>query len=189
MTHSERPKAMRFTKILLLCLVLMPVQAWADIGWFIAPYVRVTPSGQRPPVRGCAVRSFQPQITADGGTWRAVEALGNICIVKVRASAATLQAIAAQHTRIPANRLDAPLSSLTTPQRNALRQIILGAGYTTAEVNARFPNLASNTLGDALRFLASRRLKPRYDQATDSIILDGPVQPTASIDDEDGAVQ
>ncbi len=177
---------------LALVIVLGSVaNSYADVAWFIAPYVRVT-SGMRPlqgVVRACALREFQAQITADGGTWRAVEALGNLCIGKVRASAATLQAIAAVHTRIPANRLDDPLSTLTAGQRSALRQIILNAGYTTAEVNAWFPNLANNTLGDALRFLASRRLKPRYEQATDTIVLDGPVQGPGDVDAVDGVVQ
>lgn len=177
--------------LLTLCiLIFWCASAWADTAWFIAPYVRVT-TAPKPPgvVRACALREFQDQIVADGGQWRAVEALGNLCIAKVRASAATIAAMAAKYTKIPASRLDDPLSSLTTAQRNALKRIILDAGYTVAEVNVRFPNLANNTLGDALRFLASRRFKPRYDQTTDTIILDGLAQPTASIDEEDGVVQ
>ncbi len=176
---------------LLACVLLAPSLAWADTAWFIAPYVRVT-SGMRLPqgvIRACALREFQAQIAADGGAWRAVEALGNLCIGKVRASAATIQAIAAKYTKVPASRLDDPLSTLTRGQRAALRQIILDAGYTLSEVNARFPNLANNTLGDALRFLASRRKKARYDQATDTIVLDGPDQPTDSIDLQDVVVQ
>lgn len=181
---------MRSISLTFCILIFWCASAWADVAWFIAPYVRVTTPPKPPGVlRACAIREFQAQILADGGQWRAVEALGNICIAKVRASTATIAAIDAKYTKIPASKLDDPLSSLTNAQRNALKQIILNAGYTMAEVNARFPNLANNTLGDALRFLASRRLKPRYDQATDTIILDGPVQPTASIDEQDGAVQ
>jgi hypothetical protein len=44
-------------------------------------------------------------------------------------------------------------------------------------------------LGDVARFIASRRLKPRYDQATDMIIVDGPVQPTGSVDAIEEAVK
>jgi hypothetical protein len=128
---------------------------------------------------------FTPAIQADGGKWSEAEVLGNQAIVKViGVTPATLSAIAAApgFTRIPLDRLDDPLSSLSTGQRTAIRNIILNAGYTLAEVNARFPNLANNTVGDALRFLATRRNKPRYDAGTDSIILDGATQACRSLD-------
>jgi hypothetical protein len=180
---------MRSISLSILVVLLWAGIAQADVAWFIAPYVRIT-IGNLPGVhRGCAVRQFHDQIKADGGKWRAAEVLGNKCLVKVSASAATLQTIAASYTRIPASRLDDPLSTLTNAQRTAIRQVILDAGYTVAEVNARFPNLANNTLGDALRFLASRRLTPRYDQSTDTIILDGAVQSTINIDTLDGVVR
>lgn len=134
---------------------------------------------------------FSAVIQADGGAWSEVEVLGNQAIVKVvGVSSATLTTIASGKgfTRVPLDRLDAPLSSLTAPQRAMLRSIILNAGYTLAEANSRFPNLANNTLGEALRFLASRRRKPRYDAATDSIVLDGAEQPCQSLDELDGAL-
>jgi hypothetical protein len=129
------------------------------------------------------MRQFTPQIHADGGAWRAIEVLGNRCLAKVRASASTLSTINAApgFVRVPLTRLDDPLSSLSPAQRTAIRNILTDAGYTMAEINARFPNLADHTLGDALRFLASRRLKPRYDAATDTIILDGPPSPTSDL--------
>lgn len=153
------------------------------MAWFLCPYKRRT----HPTLvmRYCAMDDFTSAVKADGGRWAEVEVLGNQAIVKVvGASPATLSAIAAAagFTRIPLNLLNGPLSSLTAGQRTALRDIVLSAGYTAAEVNARFPNLANNTVGDVFRFLASRRNKPRYDSSTDTIILDGAVQPCASID-------
>lgn len=157
------------------------------MAWFIAPYKRGTaypgiPGSIR---RYCIVRDLAVQIQADGGRWHAVEVLGNRAVVKVvGASVATLNAIAALPgvVRVPKDLLNDPLSTLSGAQRTAIRNQVLDAGYTTAEVNARFPNLANNTLGDVLRFLATRRLKPRYDQPTDTIVCDGDVQACGSID-------
>ena len=144
-------------------------------GWFIVPYVR-TPATIRPS-RGCAMDDFTAQIRADDGDWRATEVLGDAGIVKVRAAAATLSAIAAdaRMTRVPLARLQDPLSSLSPAQRTALRTRVIALGYTAAEVDAAFPNLASATLGQVLRFAASRRRETRYDAATDTIITDGDV--------------
>jgi len=156
------------------------------MAWFIAPYKRDTPYPGIPGSirRYCIVRDAAAQIKADGGSWQAVEVLGNLAVVKVQASAATYTAIAALPgvVRVPKDLLNDPLSSLTAGQRTAIRNQVLAAGYTSEEVTARFPNLATNTLGDVLRFLATRRLKPRYDRATDTIICDGAVQACGSVD-------
>jgi len=62
-------------------------------------------------------------------------------------------------------------------------------GYSIAELAAAFPNdLGTYTLRDLLAFAARRRLRPRYDFNTDTIICDGPVQPVRSIDSVDAAV-
>jgi hypothetical protein len=162
------------------------------MAWFLCPYKRDTaPLGFPSLVRRyCAMRDFNAQILADGGAWDATEVLGNQAVVKVQASPATLSTINAEpgFTRIPLDLLDDTLGSLTAGQRNAIRQVILDAGYTPAEVTARFPNLANSTVGEALRFLASRRKKPRYDQPTDSIVLDGPDQACRSVDEINGRV-
>ncbi len=173
--------------IIFLCV---SATASADVGWFLGTYVRVTPIPHTriKAARACNIDSFSAQIAADGGTARWTETLGNRCLIKVKASPATLQAMAASLQRVPANRLNDPLSALTAGQRTAIRQTLLDAGYPTAEVTARFPNLATNTLGDALRFLASRRLQPRYDAATNTIILDGPIHIPTSVDIIDGQV-
>ena len=152
------------------------------IAWFICPYKRRI--GAREPMRYPAMDDFTVAINLDGGRWSETEVLGDRAIVKVNASAATLTLIAGTPTfrRIPLAALNDPLSSLTPGQRTAIRNEVLDAGYTVAEVNARFPNLADHTLGEVLRFMASRRLKPRYDAGTDTIICDGEVQQCRSVD-------
>lgn len=168
--------------------VLLASVSWADVAWFVAPYKRASSTTRI--VRYCAMDDFTSQIHADGGTWREVEGLGNRCFVKVRASASTITTInaTAGFTKIPLARLDDPVSTLTTAQKNALRQLLLDGGYTLSELNATIPNLNTATLRDVLRFAVSRRNQPRYDQATDTIVLDGPTQPTGSIDALDGDV-
>jgi len=155
------------------------------IGWFICPYKERLPR-QFIPVRYCAMDDFTQQILTDGGRWSETEILGDRAIVKVRASLATLDMIAAAPTfrRIPRDALDDSLSALTQEQRNAIKNEILDAGYTPIEVNTQFPDLAIVRFGDVLRFMATRRLKPRR-AADGSIAIDGGVQACKSINDID----
>jgi hypothetical protein len=128
---------------------------------------------------------FTPQIYGEGGRWAETEILGNRAIVKVRASVATLTTIAgtAGFRRLPKDRLDDSLADLPQNIKKKLRDEALDAGYTIAQFNARFPGgLGSVTLRNVLRFLATRRLKPRYDAPSDTIVLDGPVQPVRPVD-------
>ncbi len=161
------------------------------MAWFLCPYKRRISSRV---IRYCAMDDFTVQIEADGGRWSEIEILDpgmGRCLVKVVGAApATLTAInaAAGFVRIPADAIDSPLSSLSGAQRTAIRNQILACGYTTAEVNARFPNLANNTLGEALRFLATRRRKNRYDSGTDTIICDGDVLPCLDVDALEGSL-
>lgn len=161
------------------------------IGWFIAPYKRLL-VGVRGPTRYCAMDDFTTLIWADGGDWTETEILGNRAVVKVRASSTTLTAInaAVGFTRLPKDALDIALSDLTNGQKQALRDEALDQGYTLSEIQDRFPNdLGSYTLGEVLRFMATRRRKPRYDQPSDTIILDGPVQGCRLVDDVDSGVR
>lgn len=158
-------------------------------GWFLAPYKRRDLDGQIG--RYCSMDDYTPLVTTDGGGWAEAECLGNAAVVKVRASAATLTTIAADPgiTRIPVALLDDPLSTLTPAQRTALQTRVLALGYTLAELQAQFPGgLTGTTLRQLLRFVLSRRLQSRYDQPTDTIILDGPVQPTLTVEHVDAAV-
>lgn len=129
---------------------------------------------------------FTAQILADGGTWDETEILGNAALVKVRASATTLAAINAApgFLRIPNHTaLTDTLGDLTAGQRNAILNEALALGYSQAEINAALPaNWTNVTLGQVLRFLATRRLRPRYDAGTDTIVCDGQQDPVKSVD-------
>lgn len=158
------------------------------MAWFLCPYKLRSVFTNR---RYCAMDDFTAQILADGGNWRETEVLGNAALVKVQASAATLSAINAApgFTRIPVNRLDDPLSSLTSAQLTTIKNKVLALGYTQQELtDALGSNLSLITLGQLLRFIATRRLKPRYDVVTDTIVLDGPIQPCLPIEQVDGVV-
>ena len=161
------------------------------IGWFIC-LMKEEATGSTLPValRWCAISDLGSLYQAEGGRMHFTEVLGNHCIVKVKASEATLATIAATEgvTRIPLSRLDDSLSTLSNAQRTALRNKVLGMGYTASEVNAAFPDLKNATLGEVLRFCASRRLKPRWDAVNGVVVLDGAVQPCVAISDVDGEV-
>lgn len=155
------------------------------LAWFICPYKRRNP-GQTPPTRYCAMDDFTATIQADGGTWDETEILGDSALVKVRASAATLTTInqAPNFMRIPNHTdLSDTLGDLTALQRQAILDKLQALGYSLAEINAALPaNWAAVTLRQVLKFAATRRLKPRYDHPTDTIVCDGPVQPVKDVD-------
>ncbi len=160
------------------------------IAYFIAPYKRDTNAGH--PSRYCAMDDFTAALKTDNGfsqeenpiLWSETEILGNRAIVKVKGSQTMLNTIASTpgFQKIPLSQLDESLSVLSGGQRTAIRNAVLNAGYTLQEINNRFPDLSAVTLGDVLRFMASRRLKPRYDAETDTIICDGEVQECKPID-------
>lgn len=152
------------------------------VGWFLVPYKRLPHEVMV--TRYCAVDDLTSSIAADGGEWSETEVLGQFAIVKVRASAATLNAVAglAGTHQIPVSRLEDLMSSLTNQQKTVLRNKVTSLGYSLAEFQARFPDDLSNyTFRDLLEFVARRRRKVRYDRATDAIIDDGPEQPVRSV--------
>lgn len=157
------------------------------IGWYICPMVRRI--GVARPERYCSMDDFTDQIVAEGGTWSESEILGNVALVKVRASAITLASLAGTFQRIPLSRLDDPLGSLTAIQRQSLKTFVLNLGYTVQEVqDALGTDLSGVTLGQLLRFMASRRLTPRYDSGTDTIVCDGDAVGCRGIDHLDSSV-
>ena len=91
--------------------------------------------------------------------------------------------------RLPKDLLNSPLSDLTSNQKQKLKDEILDMGYLLSEFSERFENdLGTYTLRDVLKFMAKRRLKPRYDSGSDTIILDGAVQPVRSLESVDKEV-
>lgn len=161
------------------------------IAWFLCPYKRgnPTPWGAS---RYCAMNDFTAQIRADGGSWSEAECLGDHAVVKVNASDATLTTInaATGFIRIPVSRLSDPLSSLTVAQRNAITTKLQNLGYTLQEIRDALGNdIRQRTLLELLRFVLSRRRRPRYDAGTDSIILDGDILTCKPIELVDAEVQ
>lgn len=129
------------------------------------------------PGRVCALDDYLDQIFADGGSYRYEECLGGRAVAKVRASAATITTIVADARvdRIPVRLLDDPVNTMTATQQQTLQTKLLALGYTAAELNARFPLgfAGPYTLREVLQFALGRRFQPRYDAATDAIVLDG----------------
>ena len=159
------------------------------IGWFIIPYKRRIEDDN--PARYPEIDDYTVDIKAAGGQWSETEVLGNYCIVKVRASVGVLNAIAAVpgFKRLPKDRLDDPLSDLSVQVLKLIRDILEDMGYPLAEIKARFGNdLSIYTLRDVLKFATRRRLKPRYNAATDEIICDGIVQPVKPLETLDAEV-
>lgn len=159
------------------------------VAWFFAPYARRVSASR--PTRYCVMDDFTEQITADGGGWAEAECLGDQAVVKVNASSATIQAIVAdgRFDRVPLRLLDESLASLTNAQRNAVRNKLLELGYADDEILQRLgSNLGTKTLGDVLRFALRRRLKPRYVEESDTIVLDGEDQVCRTVESVDAEV-
>lgn len=152
------------------------------IGWFIAPYKRRDKLGM--PGRYCAMDDYSSLINSDGGKWAESEFLGDRALVRVRARAGTLTTIGNDPDirRLPNLAMNDVLGNLTARQKTRMRNELTDAGYTLEDYNARHP-FNDSTFRQYVRFLTGRRRKPRYNQATDSIICDGPEFPCKPIED------
>lgn len=160
------------------------------IGWYIIPYERYYPPYADIPMRHCAINNYKTEIWAAGGKWYSTEILGNRGIVKVSAPVGILSLLDSKYKRIPKDRLDDSLSDLPTAVKIALKNEILDMGYTFVQVLARFgDDIGQYTLRQVLKFMATYRLKPRYDSDTDTIVMDGIVQKCSSIEFADKKVQ
>lgn len=157
------------------------------IGWYIVPYKQRL--GQHWPTRYCAMDDYTEEIVESGGWWSETEVLGDRAIVKVRARRAVLNALDVVFKRLPKSRLDDSLADLSSKVKQAIKSELLDMGYSVSEILERLPgDLGDYTLRGVLRFMARRRLKPRYDSETDMIVLDGPVQECRSVESVDGEV-
>jgi hypothetical protein len=168
------------------------------IAWYIVPYKRQYfvewQPGQFIPVamprRYAAIGDYTAEICGAGGSWAETEILGDRCLVKVRAPAEVLATLDAVYQRLPKQRLDDPLSDLSAAAKQKLKNAVLGMGYSVGELQAAFPgDLGDYCLGDVLHFMASRRLKPRYDAQADEIVCDGEVQGCRPVGDVDREVR
>lgn len=137
------------------------------------------------------MNDFNTQIFGDGGAWEEIEVGANFALVKVSASATTLSTIANTFIRIPVSQLDTSLSLLTNAQKNTIKNKILEMGYTSQEItNALGSNMGTKTLRELLRFIATRRVKPRFDSVSKQIVFDGEVViPGKTVEEVDGRVK
>jgi hypothetical protein len=148
------------------------------IAWAVVEY-QADPV--KPQQRICAIENYRAQIDADNpgltpNLWYE-ECLGNSAVVVVRALAATLQTIAQDPavTRFAGvNDLGDSLAALTDAQWTGYRTKALSLGYTAAEWDAAFPLTRDNyTLRDVIAFMLRRKIRPRWDAATATIVFDG----------------
>lgn len=159
--------------------------------WFIAKYNVVVNYPAFPyATRTSAID--EAQLAANGARWKSIE-LTNRLIYKIVASNAVLNAVAnlPNVKRLPTDLLDNPLSDLTANQRQAIRDELVDQGYSLAEINAQFPNLANATLRQALKFMARTRTLPAFDIPTLSVVVsDKPedVRDCDSVDDVEVSV-
>lgn len=161
--------------------------------WFVCGYINVNDPIH--PNRYCAMDTFTAQIYGEGGEWSESEVLGGYAVVKVRASDALLSTIAgtAGYYRIPDKWvLSDYLDTLTNAKKNAINNRLLAMGYTQAEIDAALGSTLAEwktkTLHQLLNMAAQKRLKPRWDAATQQIILDGDLQACRLITDADASV-
>lgn len=164
------------------------------VAWFIVPYIAFT-WRQVNDGRVCSMDEYTAAILADAGAWAETEVLGNHAIVKVRASDTTLSTLAAdvRFQRIPVALLDDTLGSLTNAQIDAIRNKIQALGYTLAEIQAALgatrAQIRTKTLRQVLHFVATRRIKPRYDANAQAVVFDTGVEVTPlSIESVDSTV-
>jgi hypothetical protein len=162
------------------------------IAWFIS---KITRREKRVMLvyRKAVIFDYVAEIeqSIDGGKVVLTEVLGSFAIAKVKASSAVLDSIASNPNiqRLPKTLLTESLSDLTNAQKTAIVSKLQEMGYTTTEIRNRLGNnIGNKTFGDVLRFATTRRLKPRYDEASDTIFVDGPEQPVAPIEWVDGEV-
>ena len=155
------------------------------VRYYIQEYrVTRTPvdGGREEIVRDLPIADFTEQIYAAGGAWSEIEFIGNRALVKVRAPDAVLTGLDAQGWfELPRRALSTPLSQLTVSQRNVIRAQVTAAGYTLQEFQTALPDFTVNTVADLLRFLCSRRHKPRWNAANARLDFDPIEQPTKSL--------
>lgn len=160
------------------------------IAWFITPYesdVNAKPI----PRRWCAMDKYTSLIDGDGGKWEEIEVGANRAIVKVKATPPTLGTIGNEFTRIPVSLLGDSLSSLTDIQKTRLIDKVKEMGYTLSEIQSVLGNdIGQRTLRDLLRFITTRRIPPRFDSETQTIVFDlPPVACSKQLNDVDERIQ
>ncbi len=162
--------------------------------WFIVEYVRVRGGLDYPapemPTRNVGVDEWSEQIWADGGDWDEIEVGGNRALVKMGASAATLDAIEAEgHYRFPVRKNSDSLSVLSKQQIGQMTRELRRMGFTNQEIDTALPDLSTFVFVDYLDFARQRRFKPFYDETTDEVRFDlSNPQPTKLLEQVDAKI-
>lgn len=147
------------------------------IAWYIVQYETIEEVGFKyRRVAMCRFREIDNQ-------WSESEVLGDRAIVKVNAPENVLNELDKVFFRLPKDDLGSSLYGLTPAERKKLKDELLDMGYSDSEIRAELgDNLSKKTLKEYLDFATTRRLKPRYDKTSNSIVLDGPIQACKSIE-------
>lgn len=165
------------------------------IAWFLCPRVRLR-DVPAPRVRTtCVLNDHLARIEADGGAWDGAVVLGGFDLCKVRASDATIAFLSSQPDILYLLG-DTPLDTqmaLKQQEYNVVNTRLKTQGYSQAEIDAALGSSVSawntHTYRDLLNFISSRRLKPRYDSATDTVFWDGVEQPVTPPDVADERIR
>lgn len=159
------------------------------VAWFLVPMVRspaqpildedgVQIGTDNTVRRYCQMDDYTSQLAAVGGRWNETEVLGNKALVKVVAPQGAIDQLnqVAGFVKLPQRDPDTTLGDLSPAVRQGIRNNLEELGYPVQEIiDTLGSDLLNVTLRQVFKFAARRRLKPRYDSGTDTIVLDGAI--------------
>jgi len=149
--------------------------------WYLSPFVRDVTDITKP-VRYCQINDQSGVIQKAGGViFQDIEISGNHGLVFIAAPLDVHTTLASSFVPLPNLGLADKFGDvLNASDRTGLFDKLRMLTYSSEEITSRLRTVDLSTVrfGEYLNFMRTRRLKPRYDKATDSIILDGPAQPT-----------
>jgi hypothetical protein len=157
--------------------------------WFVCPFEQMP--GKPAEYRQCAMARYDARIRATGGSWAASECLGNHAVCKVTAPDSLLADIATTDgfLMFPAEFIDSPVAGMSFGDQLLFTAKAGELGYSIPEIQAALPlDLGNYTLRDLLNFVLTRRQDPRFDEATQTIVLDGMTRSCKSADQLDAEV-
>lgn len=128
-----------------------------NIAWYIVPYkLNMTDIFMGNPSRYVAINDDLKTIAGEPDHWREIETIGNRALVKVKASDAVLATLNNKYLRLPKDKIDDSLSSLSNNAITKIKEELLDMGYTIAQIKAKFGNavnLKAFTLRDVFNFI------------------------------------
>jgi hypothetical protein len=144
------------------------------VAWFSIPYKTEILEGPIKAKRTPEIFKYVSAIRNAGGDCRVVEVKGDKCIAKVRSDQQTIDDLAKEFYRYPKSEMK-DILSITSDEETRLRLEIASKGYSTEDISDKLgSDLTQKTLGDILRFEASERIPPRWDEEKQEIVFDKP---------------